>query len=117
MIKILFVFHAVFRTVHAKIRRVCWLLLILSSWGAQAQERFSPLPRFDFPDGPLTIIQSVNPKNAFTVAGERGAIFGQQDGSCEIWAFPVKILERLQITARVDDYQVPINMNAQASTI
>ncbi len=73
--------------------------------------------RFDFPDGPLTITQSVNPKNPFTVAGERGAIFGQQDGSCEIWAFPVKVLERLQITARVDDYQVPINMNAQASAI
>ena len=93
------------------------MLLLLSSWVAQAQERFSPLPRFDFPEGPLTITQSVNLKNSFTVAGERGAIFGQQDGSCEIWAFPVKVLERLQITARVDDYQVPINMNAQASTI
>src|SRR6266852_6725816 len=117
MIKIIFVVHAVSRTVHAKIRSVCWLLLLLSSWVAQAQERFLPSPRFDFHDDPLTITQSVNPKHPFTVAGERGAIFGQQDGSCEFWAFPFKVLERLQITARVDDYQVPINMNAQASTI
>ena len=88
-----------------------------SFWVAQAQEEFLPLSRFDLPQDPLTITKSVNPNEPFTVAGERGAIFGQQDGSCEIWAFPVKILEHLQITARVDDYKVPIRLNAHAAAI
>jgi glycogen debranching enzyme len=45
------------------------------------------------------------------VAGEHGAIFGQQNGECEAWAFPVKVLSHLRITAELKDYPVPIDVN------
>lgn len=103
------------------VRRPIWLvigLFLVSSFAtARAQDRFLPLSRFGFPKDDLTITQPVNPREPFTVAGERGAIFGKQDGTLELWAFPVKVLQGLHIVATLDDYPVPINMNAQAATI
>lgn len=101
------------------IKLALWLFVASSSPAAEAQngDQFLPLQRFDFHDDPLTITQSVNPKEPFTVAGERGAVFGRQDGNCELWAFPIKVIENLHITAYVDDYPVPIDMNAQAATM
>ena len=81
------------------------------------QAKFSPLKRIDFYDDPLTIRQTVNPGQPFSIAGDRGAVFGLQNGSCELWAFPVKVFQGLHITAHVDDYPVPIDMNAQAITL
>jgi hypothetical protein len=53
----------------------------------------------------------------FTVAGERGAIFGEQSGSFEAWLYPIKILSHFSITAELADYPVPIDVAAQASVI
>ena len=53
----------------------------------------------------------------FTVAGERGAIFGEQSGTFEAWLYPVKILSHFSITAELADYPVPIDVGAQAATI
>jgi len=38
----------------------------------------------------------------FTVAGERGVVLGQQDGTFEAWALPVKLLSHLTIEADVE---------------
>lgn len=51
----------------------------------------------------------------FSVVGEWGAVLGEQGGVFESWAFPVKILSHVRLEARVDDYPVPINVNAQAA--
>jgi hypothetical protein len=40
----------------------------------------------------------------FTVAGEYGGAFGQQDGEFEAWLFPVKVLSGFNITAEVSEY-------------
>ncbi|HEV2215100.1 MAG TPA: glycogen debranching protein, partial [Terracidiphilus sp.] len=53
----------------------------------------------------------------FTVAGPRGVLVGRQDGSLEAWALPVKILSHLTITAHIQGYSVPINVNQQAAEI
>ncbi len=67
--------------------------------------------------GAPTIIRETNPLRPFSVPGPRGALLGQQDGSYEAWIFPWKIFSNLRITANMQDYPVPIDVNAQASTI
>ncbi|HVC47069.1 MAG TPA: hypothetical protein VND90_07455 [Terracidiphilus sp.] len=57
------------------------------------------------------------PQKPFTVAGPRGVLVGRQDGSLEAWVLPVKLLSHLAITANIDGYTVPINVNQQAAEI
>jgi glycogen debranching enzyme len=53
----------------------------------------------------------------FTVAGERGVILGQQNGTFEAWVLPVKLLSHLTIEADIEGYTVPIDVNQQAAEI
>jgi glycogen debranching enzyme len=53
----------------------------------------------------------------FTVAGERGVLLGQQDGTFEAWILPVKILSHLTIEAEIEGYSVPIDVNQQSAEI
>lgn len=83
---------------------------------AQSQP-FRPVPRFPISPSPLRIVRAAELMKPFTVAGETGAIFGEQDGSFEGWIFPVKILSAFHITAELADYPVPIELNPLAATI
>ncbi len=51
------------------------------------------------------------------MVGPRGAILGQQDGTCEMWLFPWKVLSSLRISARMDNYPIPIDVNQHAAQI
>jgi hypothetical protein len=66
---------------------------------------------------PLKIVSDAVPSKPFTVIGPRGAILGQQDGSFEAWIFPWKIFSNLRISAEMQDYPVPIDVNEQATII
>jgi glycogen debranching enzyme len=66
--------------------------------------------------GPV-IRANVEPQKPFTVAGERGVILGQQDGTFEAWVLPVKLLSHLTIEAEMQDYPVPIDVNQHAAAI
>jgi glycogen debranching enzyme len=93
-------------------------LLAAFDAGASAQgSSFLPVPRFPLSSGPLSIQQPVQPGHPFTVAGDRGAILGRQDGSFELWSFPVKVLRDFRISAELADYPVPIDLNQQAAAI
>ncbi len=59
----------------------------------------------------------MEPSKPFTVAGERGAIFGDQSGVFEAWIYPVKFLSAFNITAELADYPVPIDVTAHAAAI
>jgi glycogen debranching enzyme len=65
----------------------------------------------------LAIRSNITAQKPFTVTGPRGALLGQQDGSFEAWIFPWKILSDWRITAEMNDYPVPIDVNQQAATI
>ena len=84
---------------------------------AQQSPALRPIPRFALGTDPLTITRAVEPYKPFTVAGERGAIFGEQSGTFEAWIYPVKILSGFSITAELADYPVPIDVTAHAATI
>lgn len=93
-------------------------LLILALAAASPQlAALQPIPRFPIAKDPLTITRPVEAAKPFTVAGERGAIFGEQSGAFEAWLYPVKILSRFAITVELENYPVPIDVTAQAAVI
>ncbi|WP_158615292.1 amylo-alpha-1,6-glucosidase [Acidipila sp. EB88] len=67
--------------------------------------------------GGLVIHQRTAASQPFTVAGACGAFVGQGDGSFEAWTWPVKLLSHMHITARLQDYTVPIDVNEQSAEI
>ena len=100
------------------------ILLSFSIWaGAQqpapaASTVLQPIVHFaaEQPDQP-SIHANIMAEKPFSVIGPRGTLLGQQDGSFEAWIFPWKILSHMHITAEMQDYDVPIDVNEQASTI
>ena len=99
--------------------RMVWLagLLVVGSVAAAAGQGMAPSERFPLQDGGLVIRQHAEASKPFTVAGERGLVVGQQDGTFEAWVLPVKLLSHFQIRAEVEGYSVPIELNPSASEI
>src|SRR5580704_12187490 len=86
-------------------------------YSATAQGRLQPVPQFSLSDGPLIIRQAVQPQHPFTVTGSTGAVLGLQNGNVELWALPTKVFSNLHLSAELDGYTVPIDLNAAAATI
>jgi glycogen debranching enzyme len=98
------------------------LLSLVSAATAQAnapaRENSPFLAKFPFQESaPLKIVREVVPSKPFTVVGPRGAMLGRQDGSFEAWIFPWKIFSNFRITAGMQDYPVPIDVNEHAAAI
>lgn len=96
------------------------LILLISTVSLRAQIRpFETLPNFvnKSESVPLKISREAVPDKPFSVVGPRGALLGQQDGEFEAWIFPWKIFSGMRITANMQDYSVPIEVNAHAAWI
>ena len=88
-----------------------------SSHAQVSNPSFTALPSIPF-DTTLPVIQAhTEALKPLTVAGERGVLLGQQDGTFESWILPAKVLSHLTIEADVEDYSVPIDVNQQSSEI
>ncbi len=94
--------------------RVLFVALFAATLTAAELE---PPPNFSEPSGPLRIISPSQPRQPWTVAGEHGALFGRQDGTFEAWLWPVKILSHFRISAHLDNYAVPIDVNALSAEV
>jgi len=95
---------------------LCWLSAAL----APAQNQHPPLtsiPAIHPVTEGLAIHRRVQAGEPFTVAGLRGVLLGQQEGTFEAWILPVKLLSHFAIRAEVEGYSVPIDLNADAATI
>jgi glycogen debranching enzyme len=88
----------------------------LSQTGIASLSTLPPLVT-DAPQDLLTIREEAVPSKPFSVVGPRGAVLGQQDGSFELWVFPYKVLSNLHISATMDQYPVPIDVNEHAAEI
>ena len=101
--------------------RLATLLFFLcpaAVWSQTAIAPLSALPAFPTTAADLPVIsREAVPIKPFSVIGPRGALLGQQDGSFEAWLFPWKIFSGMQITANMQDYPVPINVNDHAAWI
>jgi glycogen debranching enzyme len=96
----------------------CCSFTILQPATGQSSGPVPALDKFPFEARvPLKIVRDAIPSHPFTVAGPRGAILGAQDGSFEAWVFPWKIFSNLRITAEMQNYPVPIDVNEQAAVI
>ena len=100
----------------------CWIaalpfLALLSAIHAQTKVNFDSLPRIGFEMGGPVLRAGTEARKPFTVAGERGVLVGQQDGSFEAWVLPIKLLSHMTIEANIQDYTVPIEVNQQAAEI
>ncbi|HEY1994429.1 MAG TPA: glycogen debranching protein [Edaphobacter sp.] len=103
-------------------RQVCTLAVgtfatLAAFSSATAQGRLQPVPQFPLSDGPLIIRQAVQPQHPFTVTGSTGAILGLQNGNVEVWTLPTKVFSNLHLSAELEGYTVPIDLNAAAATI
>jgi glycogen debranching enzyme len=78
---------------------------------------FASIPPILFDTAGPLIRAHAEPLKPFTVAGERGVLVGQQDGTFEAWLLPVKVLSHLAIEADIEGYTVPIDVNQEASEI
>ncbi len=78
---------------------------------------FNSLPAIAFDDDAPVIRAHSETEKPFTVAGERGVVLGQQNGTFEAWVLPVKLLSHLTIEAEIEGYTVPIDVNEQAAEV
>jgi hypothetical protein len=99
---------------------IAFALLVASPAAVLAQSSnpsFNPVAPIAFDTSGPVIQAHAELLKPFTVAGERGVLVGQQDGTFEAWLLPVKVLSHLTIEADVEGYTVPINVNQQAAEI
>ncbi len=92
--------------------------VVCMACGAQTSPGpLQPIPALPFAQSPLTLSQAAVPNRPFTVTGTGGAILGMQDGTVELWQFPLKFFSGLHLRADVDGYPVPIDLNSAAATL
>ena len=93
-------------------------LLACISRGAAGQSAPLPeVPAFPIHSDLPSISRQAEAIKPFSVIGPRGALLGQQNGKFEAWVFPWKIFDDMRITANMQDYPVPIDLNAHAAQI
>jgi len=101
-------------------KQAFWTLALLfgvSGIAAAQPVGFHVVKSFALPESGLAIQKRVDAGEPFTVAGIRGALLGQQQGTFEAWVLPVKLLSHFKISARLKDYPVPIDLNQDAAEI
>src|ERR1035437_7793932 len=99
-------------------RTLALLFAVASALHAQAPlPPFTSIPPVAFETSGPVIRAHTEAQKPFTVAGERGVVLGQQDGTFEAWLLPVKLLSHLTIQAEVEGYTVPIDVNQQSAEI
>src|SRR3954451_14315950 len=76
-----------------------------------------PIPYIATAKSSLEIVARTQANQPWTVAGERGALLGRQNGKFEAWLWPVKMLSNFSIRAELSDYPVPIDVNALSAEI
>src|SRR5271170_6014447 len=100
-----------------KMRVASSVILTLCGAAAAQTAALRPIDFFTMQQEGLAIRQHVEEGKPFTVAGARGVIVGQQEGTFEAWMLPIKLLSQFAIRANVEGYSVPIDLNADAAEI
>ncbi len=78
---------------------------------------FASLAPIAFDTSGPVLRAATDAEKPFTVAGERGVLVGQQNGTLEAWVLPIKLLSHLTIEADIQGYRVPIDVNRQTASI
>ncbi len=84
------------------------LLLLAGAAPAAAQDAPRGVVRFPIEDGPLTLHGHARPGAYVADVGRRAALFGDETGAFEAWAWPLKLVRDLRLAFRIPDYDAPI---------
>jgi len=85
-------------------------IAMLCGIAAAQSTGLQPVTFFPLKEDGLAIRRQVQTGMPFTVAGTRGVVLGQQEGTFEAWMLPVKLLSHFGIRAELDGYPVPIDL-------
>jgi glycogen debranching enzyme len=85
--------------------------------GPNQPPQFTPVAPIAFDSSGPVLRAHTEALKPFTVAGQRGVLLGQQNGSFEAWVLPVKLLSNLTIEAEIEGYTVPIDVNQESADI
>ena len=93
------------------------LVIMLGGVAAAQTGMLRPIDAFPIRDDGLAIRRHVEVGKPFTVAGTRGVMPGQQEGTFEAWVSPVKLFSHFTIRADVEGYSVPIDLNGDRKSV
>ncbi len=96
---------------------VCTALPLMAQTPGAAPPSLAAVPAFPVRSDLPSITRQAEAIKPFSVIGPRGALLGQQNGEFEAWIFPWKIFDKMRITAHMQDYPVPIELNPHAAEI
>jgi glycogen debranching enzyme len=98
-------------------KRAVWAVLAVCSVALGQVGGFHTVDSLPLKNSDLALRQHVEAGMPFTVAGARGVMVGEQQGTFEAWVLPVKLFSDFRITAHLEGYDVPIDLNQDAAEI
>ena len=98
-------------------RRAAWVMLAICSVALGQAGGFHTIDSLPLKSDGMVLRQHAEAGMPFTVSGERGVLLGEQQGTFEAWVLPVKLFHNFRITAHLEGYDVPIDLNKDASEI
>lgn len=80
----------------------------LHAQGGAKPDSLRGIPKFTVEGGPIHITGSVRPWAYLSDQGRRAAVFGDEAGSFEVWAWPLKLVRDLRLAFKIPDYDEPL---------
>jgi len=75
------------------------------------------VPKFQIADSPIQLEGPARPGAYLGGVGREAAFFGDETGTFEAWAWPVKLFHDFQLAFKIPDYTEPIPGNSVASRV
>lgn len=99
-------------------RTSCLILVaILVLVGTRPNAQREMIARFTRPTTTLTLSRGLTTGAFFDVIGRRSAIFGYEGGPFEAWIYPLKVLDRFQLSFRMEGYPLAVPLSDVPGTI
>src|SRR5262245_38177069 len=76
---------------------------------SSAAEPAATLPRFPLPTSGLALEAKARSGRFYAVAGRRSAAFGYENRGLEAWVYPLKVLDDLRLSFRIEGYPLEID--------
>src|ERR1051325_9180442 len=96
------------------------LLLVQQPAAAQANapaQTPALTPKFPFETTGLALRRRTRPGAFLDVLGRRAAVFGYEHGKLEAWAYPLQILDDLELSFRLEGYPLELKGSDTSATV
>lgn len=90
------------------------LVAAAAGWG---RTQDTGIPRFPLPTSGLSLQRTLTTGAFFDVVGRRSAAFGYEGRPLEVWVYPLKVVDRLQLSFALEGYPLAVPAAELRSTI